>query len=362
MHILLNSSNNIAVQTGTYPNNVLSMYAEIPDIPSEDIVGTTILNHEIDIVGDYAAGESAITVSDASSFSAGELVMIVQMQIYRYVDNPTSPTLADMMLVNNELGKYEICQIDTIAGDIVTLKNGLTYSYLSDSGAYANTNTRTQMVNIPIYNNINFASTTLTCNAWDGLKGGIVAVKSNSITGTGTITVAGKGYRGGRSDSTDGERIYAEGWMGNHAKSGNSAPYKQGAGGYYSSGGAHRNNGVTTASQHGGLLYGSSNLLNTVHFGCGGGSGPFYADNRRSGGYGGGIVILIANSISSNITISANGTGGGLYDGFYGSGGGAGGAILIRHTTFAGTYSIAGGAGAAGGGDGSVGYYLNTLL
>ena len=322
------------------------------------LTGTNILNHETSLAGDVTAGATSIAVADASLFHIGDTVMIIQMQVYRYVADPAAP---DMAAVNANLGKYELATISLVSGNTVYFGTGLSNSYKSDSGAYTLNNTRAQMVFVPAYSTLNFSGgAILTCNPWNGLQGGIVAVKANSIIGTGTIHANYIGYRATFNGSD------AEGWMGNY---GNPVPdsitYLQGSGntaynnaGHNSGGGGHKNNGQDNPCP-GGLAFGNSNLLENLTFGGAGGGvyyyGPYYG---WGGGSGGGIVCIIANNINSSIKIQSVG---GQITGGSNCACGAGGSILIWKCTYSGTYSVAGGAGAGGPiASGSVGYYQNS--
>lgn len=115
-------------------------------------------------------------------------------------------------------------------------------------------------------------------------------------------------------------------------------------------GGAHGSNGVNgnLAGANGGTAYGSN--TNPTTFGSGGGS----VDSSRPGANGGGLIRIIANTISGSGRIYSNGA-----DGSGTAGGGAGGSIHITANTVSADYIIARGAvgnvefgnsGGAGGG------------
>jgi adhesin/invasin len=122
----------------------------------------------------------------------------------------------------------------------------------------------------------------------------------------------------------------------------------------------------------GGGLYGEATLAN-IFLGSGGGGGGDSdegASNGADGADGGGIIFIIADSVSNSGTIRSNGgdgLAGGLgSDPFGASGGGSGGSILIQANSFtnSATFTGTGGSGGArdtgtsagaGGGDGGVG-------
>ncbi|MFQ5921694.1 MAG: LamG-like jellyroll fold domain-containing protein [Anaerolineales bacterium] len=119
----------------------------------------------------------------------------------------------------------------------------------------------------------------------------------------------------------------------------------------------------------GGGNYGLA-ALTQLFFGSGGGGGGdagFWAGAGETGGDGGGIIFIIANSVDNNATIQLQGADGiTATDGDGASGGGAGGSLLIQANSVdntGGTITAAGGAGGArdsnpdagGGGGGGVG-------
>jgi hypothetical protein len=344
------------VGRGTLYGKVLMQY------PDTTLTGTNIKNFEIDLAGDVSSGSSSITVSDASLFHAGDNVLVIQMQIYRYITTPASP---DMAVANANLGKYELLKIDHIVGNTVYFKTSLVNSYLSDSGAYTVTNTRAQMVYVPSYGILTFnTGSTLKCNPWNGLKGGIVAVKAHSIAGTGTVTASALGYRKASEQSTYVDIQDAEGWMGDWNTtswisslqgSGTQCFAMSNNGACPGGGGGHITNGTLSHKVYlgnpydfaGGKAFGSTNLLSNLTFGGAGGAGGSHNGTRYffSAGNGGGIVLLITDSISSTIAISSNGENGyyNIDTGYYYGGGGAGGSILVKGSHHTGTATVTAG-------------------
>jgi uncharacterized repeat protein (TIGR01451 family) len=129
-----------------------------------------------------------------------------------------------------------------------------------------------------------------------------------------------------------------------------------------STGGATNRGG----GSYGGLGWAANTNTNNVvygdyhqpdHLGSGGG-----ALSGGSGGAGGGLVQITAQSAQIDGSILANGADSGQDLGFGNGGGGSGGGILVQVTTLAGTGTLSadGGGGGSAGGGGRIAVYANT--
>jgi hypothetical protein len=234
-------------------------------------------------------------------------------------------------------GAWEINQIASYsAGNIITTSS-LTNTYV-DSGA-----DQAQVLVLKQYSSVNINSgITLTCKAWDGTVGGILAFLANgTVTVTGTITAKGQGYQGSSGPSINGQYAYiGEGTT----QSVNSVQSRNGAGGggggsfacdasgqYFGGGGggSHATVGTNGNDNPNGCApvggYGATTILGvadltTMTFGGGG-----------AGSSGGGIIFITGATITITGTVNANGVDGGNGNTFYpGGGGGAGGSVLIK--------------------------------
>lgn len=154
---------------------------------------------------------------------------------------------------------------------------------------------------------------TLTGSAWDGTKGGIIAVLVNGVaTITGNITTVGKGYRGATTNADNG---YAgEGTVGASVQQ-TTANGNGGGGGTYGTPAGTGGNAVGVAG------------LTTMFFGGGSGGG----NEDRDGKNGAGIVLIIAKTITVTGSINGDGIAGQQGGGDQVStGGSAGGSILLK--------------------------------
>lgn len=253
------------------------------------------------------------------------------------------------------------------AGTIITT-TPLTISYAS-SGANA-----AQVRVIPQYTDVTIDSTKIyTAKAWDGTVGGILCfLASGTITVNGTITAAGKGFRGGAIGTAgyQGESSTGAGAASTAANgmAGGGGAYGDGAAAGGGGGGGHAANG--TAGQPGARGAGAAGAsggnagLTTLLFGGAGGAGgkrQGVASSPGAGGNSGGIIFMIGTTLAmgASSSVATGGSNGGnntdAGDSNGGGGGGSGGAVLIKvQTATLGTNLISTAAGAGGtGGTGS---------
>lgn len=298
------------------------------------------------VVNDYAyitnstiaSGSSSLTVDQISSFTAGDLVLLIQMQ-------SNSPTL----------GSYEYLTIRSISGNQIYFTTSTVNSYTSGqpnlSAAYVS-----QLVRVPQFSSVVVNSGGLIQPVgWNGTKGGVIAFTSTgpiTLNGTGAIQADGGGFRGwgwnlnyNQGESPLGLGIDSTSANGGGGGTSNCCNIPGGGGNYAGVAG----NGNAT----GGSTYGVANL-SQIFLGSAGGTGAI-----GPGGPGGGIVMING---SSNLNllgtggITSNGiSGGGVYPG----GGGSGGSVYVQ---VSGTMSIGtnlitalGGASSGGSAVGGVG-------
>lgn len=338
-----------------------------------------IINVYTQAASDIFICQEKIPVKNTSGFSAGDLVLIVQMQGAE-IDNTNTAQYGTVTGYANA-GNYEFALVDSIgSGNIIFLKNPLLRNF-SASG-------KTQVILVPQYADPTISGT-LTCREWDGETGGILAFDATgTVSFNSTINVNGKGFRGGKkmsgahffsfshdfvAESYDpdryslkGEGIAFDGIF--PYTSGRGAPANGGGGGniHTAGGGGGSNSGcggkggwgypVDTLDNEydsqgiGGYPLPYSPSANKIFMGGGGGAGHEHFDNGTDGEDGAGLIIITANQIKGNSKmIMANGNnsaGSGAYgDGTGGAG--AGGTILLSVNNFSDTIFIS-----AKGGDG----------
>lgn len=361
---------------------VLSVY---DGLLTESSTSTTVSSADqvLNVYGEItsasvSSGATSFTVDDASLFGVGDDILIYQVQ------NGTSTTV----------GYYEYRTISGVntGSNTITVSQGLTNAYVS-STKNASPSYSAQIVRVQVYDTLTVNSgASITCDAWNGKKGGIVAIKCNTVAGSGTIHTNYKGFRGGHYGTWNenpgyvGEGIYGGGsttlvsgrvtgvtqrtplgGMNTGGSGGEGASHAGSGGG----GGGHVNAGTEGRCRHAGHEnpggYAAPITISQIFFGGGGGGGgdddALASDSW--GGHGGGIVILLCNNVASTINLESKGenhsSNNATQAAAKGSGG-AGGTILLTAAPSA-TTDVSGGLGyvntneglTAYGGDGSVG-------
>jgi PKD repeat protein len=314
----------------------------------------------------------SVTVGEPQLFTVGGRVLIIQMNGASMQDknNDGFGTLESL----KNTGKYEINQIDSIAGNTIYMK----YRFLN---AYAAVSGTTQLITFPTYDNA-VVNDTLKAKVWDGQTGGVIAFEANNLTLNMPIIASQTGFRGGfiksygecnpassygdhyfdinsttnENGGVKGEGVVAyiggkecgRGAMMNGGGGGNN--HKAGGGG-----GAHFNVGGQGGESIRGSIFrcqgnypglGGRALPATLgtdylFFGGGGGSGHNKDASNSKGGNGGGIVIIKANNLEgNNRAILANGGSAVLLDGDGAGGGGAGGTIALEVQRITGSLTL----------------------
>lgn len=296
---------------------------------------TATLNTERYLSASATAGDTTISVNDATGLSSNDRILIVQQE-------GTSTTT----------GNWEYIGIDSASGTTITLKESLSNTYTLGTAT---------VVRVPQYDTFNLNSGgSLTCSAYNGTYGGIIAIAANTINfNGGAITATGKGFRGayhndpsqignfphgGRGEGFTGSynsgTTGQSGGAGGGGQSGVAGSANGGGGG----GAAHRNNGSAGGSSGSngsggaaGLSYGTTDLLTRATMGAGGSSGGRHdVSGVQNAGEGGGVIFLFANNYTRTATTSiysqgSNASRTGSYKG--GTSGGAGGSIIIVCST-----------------------------
>lgn len=321
-----------------------------------------------------------LTTSPTAGITMGDTLLLIQMQ-GASIDNSNSDDYGDVTSYNGA-GKYELVVACEITSTTVRLKTRLLNHYQAAG---------LQLISLPNDNQIN-VNGNLTCDPWNGNKGGVVALYSNgTININADIDVSEKGFRSGVhfysaascnvfSDYADYAYDFSSnlgGAKGEGITDVGSLNFGRGAQANGGGGGNDHNSGGAGGSNVSAGGNGGDNddpgTWRCKGYNPGKGGKPLdYTDNRiflggaggqghsnssptaYYGGTGGGIIILIANSITGNgFSILANGGDGddGIGDG--GSGGAAGGSVLIASPNITGTMTVFANGGDGGNGDGA---------
>lgn len=363
-------------------------------------------------VNSISPGYVIVAPAQASQFSTGDYVLLIQMQGVG-IQTAQGSYGVNVQSIIGAPGGYEfliIQAVNSVSGRIDFTRNVFINNY--------NVTANVQLIQVPFYNSPTVTGT-LTCQAWNSASGtgGVLAMLvGRRLTLNSDIDLTGSGFLGAAGVSGIGECVFTNvaangldsyplswnnaGLKGegvaihdftgtllypNHAK-GQGRNFTGGGGGngWFPGGGGGSNRGK---GGDGGLEkyiaglcgddphdggYGGMNIIGSpvqdgIFLGGGGGASTQASGSTASaGGNGGGIVIIIADSIDgNNHIIRSNGitAGNAALDAGAG-GGGAGGSLAISFQGFSSTTQLAvnggnggtnpGGFGEGGGGGGGL--------
>lgn len=361
------------------------------------VTGTTYVDSvKSPVSANVTSGASFIPLASTAGFLPGHEVLVFTAQ-------GSSPSV----------GSYNFYTIQNVSPSGVSILGQL-------PAALDITNDRNFVQQVPNYSEVTVQSGgVLTASPWNGATGGVVAFRVRGeldVNTGGAILADGLGFRGGSSASVpsngaavpgfQGESYNGLGAQGVNVAGVAARNFGAGGAGLADStggdvgggggGGSYGDSplGVSAASVFGttttleggqaGEAYGVSDL-SKIFFGSGGGSGGADSDSGLStsgtGGTGGGVIFIAANTMTLDGTLQSKGINGGNGIGAIGTdetgggGGGSGGSIylaLLNPTPFQSldplliTPGGLGGADTTGsfaleGGAGGVGRYYATL-
>jgi gliding motility-associated-like protein len=183
------------------------LYAQIGKDGALTISTSNVIVNEYTILSlDAISGSNSITVANSglntngrfsASLSAGDLIMIIQMQGASIDATPSGPFSAPnssawgAILNYNNCGNYEFLEVATVPNaTTITFTCNLSHSYTASG--------KTQIVRVPRYTTLTInGGASLTGEAWNGSTGGVVAIEAqNTLTINGNITASDIGFRG----------------------------------------------------------------------------------------------------------------------------------------------------------------------
>ena len=144
------------------------------------------------VINTYAAvtgiAGTNVTVASSVGFAVGDQILVIQMQGTSVVttNNNTFGNITAM----GGAGLYEFKDITAVAGNVITVNSALANTY--------NTTTlgSTQIVRVPKYCQATVTNT-LSCTAWNGTTGGVLALEAGTLTLNSDMDVSATGFRGG---------------------------------------------------------------------------------------------------------------------------------------------------------------------
>ncbi|MCB9797374.1 MAG: putative metal-binding motif-containing protein [Alphaproteobacteria bacterium] len=312
-----------------------------------------------------ALGSATATLDDASSFSTGDVALLVNLQ-----GSGSGST---------NLGAWERLDVASVSGSTLTFVEPLSGTYGESSNSDLSGQT-VALFRVPQFTDVSVSSSvTLTAGGWDGGCGGVLAfLATGAVTVDGALSADALGYAGGaqnNSHETTGQQ--GESYQGTGSKTnvrnlggggGGGDPTSacnncEGTGG----GGGHGEDGEAGEQANpslgdggeGGAAYGDGSLA-ALTVGSGGGAGALDGASEGGvgghGGAGGGALLVYASSLSVSGSVSALGEDGEIgcaeFSNWCGTGGGsqpseaepggggAGGAIYLISDSLAVTGSV----------------------
>ncbi|RXK62235.1 T9SS type B sorting domain-containing protein [Lacibacter luteus] len=335
-------------------------------------VDSTIINKYTPVLN-YDICLNQLIVEDASEFKVGDTVLLFQMK-GAAIDSSNTSSFGNVTDYKSA-GNYEYNYIRAINGNVIDLKNTLLRTYEIPQGVV-------QLIRVPYYSSYSNTQV-LTCLPWDGKKGGILALNvQNNFSMGQNIDVSGRGFRGGvainsqlnswqpgcesnnyfypsNGNASQGKgegiaqlssaKMSGRGKLANGGGGGNLVNAGGGGGSNGTAGGQGGNqfegcgNNPFANGGSPGLALSYTNAVNKLFLGGGGGAGdandPLGGNAfNPNGGNGGGIILISAETITSNgFQIIANGNDGkacttNCNEGM--GGGGAGGTVFISANQF----------------------------
>jgi hypothetical protein len=186
----------------TYNNvGVTTKVIAAPGKNGPKTISTTnvILNEFTTLTSDASSGANHIDVANAylnsngrfpANLSAGDLVMIIQMQGAN-ITTTNNSTWGAVSSYNNA-GNFEFAEVSSVpSATRINFVSGLSKGY-TNSG-------KVQVIRVPRYSTLTITSSgSVTTPAWNGSTGGVVGIEVNGATViNGAIDVSGLGFRGG---------------------------------------------------------------------------------------------------------------------------------------------------------------------
>jgi|GEM_PF-6094103 len=168
---------------------IANKYSALASSAASGATSVTVSNIS-QLAGSYSFTNS-VNAFDTDPLTAGDLVMIIQMQGASITT--TDNTSYGAVTAYNNTGNYELRTVLSVSGNTINFCVGLTNSYTQSGTA------RSQVVRIPRFNSVVFgANLTLEAMPWSGTTGGVCAMEVNgTLTLNGIINATGTGFRGG---------------------------------------------------------------------------------------------------------------------------------------------------------------------
>ena len=146
-----------------------------------------------------STGCAIISVNSASGFSAGDRALIIQMK--GATANTSNSALHGSLTNVYDAGNYEFVTIASVSSNDITTQYPLTETYFT--GSSPADSACVQLVRVPVYAGNVSVESALTCEAWNGRTGGVLAFEvDGTLTLGANISVTGLGFKGARKQAS----------------------------------------------------------------------------------------------------------------------------------------------------------------
>ncbi|MFP2908346.1 hypothetical protein ACLESD_25495, partial [Pyxidicoccus sp. 3LFB2] len=134
------------------------------------------------------AGDVTLIVEDSSGFSAGELVLVLQVQAEGPA--PDAGTLPPFDVTPTGAGRWEFARLAAVTPDELRLTAPLVSGYAAPGS---------QVVRVPEHTDVTvLPGASLQAAPWNGSVGGVLALlATGSLLNDGAVSADGAGFRGG---------------------------------------------------------------------------------------------------------------------------------------------------------------------
>jgi hypothetical protein len=179
----------VSYSPGSSTTYIFNRYSALSSTASSGATSVTVSNIT-ELAGSYSFTNS-VNVFATSALSAGDLVMIIQVQ-GADITTTDDPNYGNITAYNG-VGSYELRTVLSISTNTITFCTALSNTY-TVSGRK-----RAQVVRVPRLTNLTLGSNAIvSAYPWSGTVGGICALEVNgNTTINGSINATGTGFSGG---------------------------------------------------------------------------------------------------------------------------------------------------------------------
>jgi len=141
-------------------------------------------------------GSATLAAAPGPCLAPGDLVLLISVQ-----GAPGATA---------NVGNHEVLTVDAVEGAVVRFRGAKTRRYGSGADDDANVGggagqQRVVLQRVPVFGDLTVrAGATLTVDAWDGRRGGVLALRAARLVVDGALTVSARGFRSGRYSVDDG--------------------------------------------------------------------------------------------------------------------------------------------------------------